>query len=189
MIRAGLDNFFCDIFAFRGSGEIKFKFKMFLLEGNNRRQNFFIKDGNCIAPPNVSLTKFVPYTVLEFAADVSVVGKITLPSDYLKTKIAKKLATVTDKEVNDVIENLRTRAAVKNDVDRVGKDGDQLWIDFDGFDQKGKAIDRADGHDYPLVLGSNTFIPGFETELVNKKAGDKVEFTLTFPKDYGVSSL
>ncbi len=142
-----------------------------------------------LAPPQVSLKKFVPFTALEFEADVNVVGKITLPSNYLETKIAKTAAKVTDKDVTAVIENLRTRAAVKNDVDRASKEGDQLWIDFDGFDQKGVAIERADGREYPLVLGSNTFIPGFEPELVGKKAGDKTEFTLTFPKDYGVSSL
>jgi trigger factor len=96
---------------------------------------------------------------------------------------------VTDKEVNDVIENLRTRAAEKKDVDRASKETDQLWIDFEGFDQKGEPIERADGKDYPLVLGSNTFIPGFEPELVGLKAGDKKEFTVTFPKDYGVSAL
>ena len=142
-----------------------------------------------LAPPNVSLKKFVPFTALEFEADVNVVGKITLPADYMKVKVAKVPAKVADKDVTEVIENLRTRAAEKKDVDRAGKDGDQLWIDFDGFDQKGEPIERADGKDYPLVLGSNTFIPGFEPELVGKKAGDTAEFILTFPKDYGVSSM
>jgi len=141
-----------------------------------------------VQSPQVSIKKFVPFTELEFEATVPVVGKLTLP-DYKKIKVDKKEVKVTAKDVDDVIENLRTRAATKQDVDRVAKDGDQVWIDFEGFDQKGKAIERADGKDYPLLLGSGTFIPGFEPELVGKKAGDKTEFTLTFPKDYGVASM
>ncbi len=141
-----------------------------------------------IKTPDVTMKKFVPFTTLEFEATVPVVSKIILP-DYKNIKVVKKPAKVEAKEVNDVIENLRTRAAVKNDVSRAAKDTDQLWIDFEGFDQKGEPIERADGKDYPLVIGSNTFIPGFEPELVGKKPGDKTEFTLTFPKDYGVSSM
>lgn len=141
-----------------------------------------------IAAPKVTIKKFVPFTVLEFDAEATVVGKIVLP-DYKNIKVAKPDAKVTAKDVDNVIENLRTRSADKRDVDRPSKATDQLWIDFDGFDSKGVAIDRADGKDYPLVLGSNTFIPGFEPELVGLKAGAKKEFTVTFPKDYSASSL
>ncbi len=141
-----------------------------------------------IAAPKVTIKKFVPFTQLEFDAEATVVGKIVLP-DYKTIKVPKPDAKVTAKDVDSVIENLRTRSAEKKDVDRTSKDTDQLWIDFDGFDAKGVAIDRADGKDYPLVLGSNTFIPGFEPELVGVKAGGKKEFTLTFPKDYSASSL
>lgn len=141
-----------------------------------------------ISPPKVTLKKFVPYTELEFDAEVTVVSDIILP-DYKKIKVAKEKVAVSKKDVEDVIENLRTRASTKTDVERAAKETDQVWIDFEGFDQKGAPIDRADGKDYPLVLGSNTFIPGFETELIGKKAGDKTEFTLTFPKNYGVASM
>lgn len=141
-----------------------------------------------ISTPKVTIKKFVPFTELEFDAEVTVVGKITLP-DYKKIKVAKPDAKVADKDVMAVIENLQTRAAEKKDVDRAAKETDQVWIDFDGFDAKGAPIERADGKDYPLALGSNTFIPGFEPELIGLKAGDKKEFKLSFPKDYGVSSL
>ncbi|NBU33632.1 trigger factor [bacterium] len=141
-----------------------------------------------VQSPQVTILKFVPFTSLEFEATVPVIGKITLP-DYKKIKVAKKESKVTAADVDEVIQNLRTRASVKNDVTRAAKDSDQVWIDFEGFDQKGKAIERADGKDYPLVLGSGTFIPGFEPELVGKKAGDTTEFTLTFPKNYGVKTM
>jgi trigger factor len=141
-----------------------------------------------IATPKVTIKKFVPFTALEFDAEATVVGKITLP-DYKKIKVAKPDAKVSAKDVSEVIENLRTRAAEKIDAARPAKDTDQIWIDFEGFDQKGQPIERADGKDYPLVLGSNTFIPGFEPALVGLKAGDTKEFTVTFPKDYGVSTM
>lgn len=141
-----------------------------------------------ISTPQVTMKKFVPFTTLEFDAEVQVVGKITLP-DYKKIKIVKTVAKVATKDVNDVIENLRTRAAEKKDAERAAKDTDQVWIDFEGFDQKGTPIERADGKDYPLVIGSNTFIPGFEPEMIGLKAGDKKEFTLSFPKDYGVATM
>ena len=65
-----------------------------------------------------------------------------------------------------------------------------MVIDFVGTDAKTKeAISGADGKDYPLILGSNTFIPGFEDQLIGSKAGGQTEFTLTFPKDYGVKAL
>jgi trigger factor len=141
-----------------------------------------------VQSPQVTILKFVPFTSLEFEATVPVIGKITLP-DYKKIKVAKKESKVTAADIDEVIQNLRTRASVKNDVTRAAKDSDQVWIDFEGFDQKGKAIERADGKEYPLVLGSGTFIPGFEPELVGKKAGDTTEFTLTFPKEYGVKTM
>ncbi len=139
--------------------------------------------------PQVKITKFVPYDTLELEAEVEVVGKVTLP-DYKKIKLAKKKVEVDAKEIDDVIENLRTRDADKKDVDRASKQGDQVWIDFTGVDAKtNEPVNGADGKDYPLVLGSNTFIPGFEPELVGLKAGEQKTFTITFPKDYGVSAL
>jgi trigger factor len=65
-----------------------------------------------------------------------------------------------------------------------------VTIDFKGVDAKTKEpIQGADGSDFPLTIGSNTFIPGFEPELVGLKKGDEKTFVITFPEDYGVSSL
>jgi len=142
-----------------------------------------------VAAPEVKITKFVPFDTLEVEAEVEVVGRITLP-DYKNVKLAKEKVSVDAVEVDEVIANLRTREAEKKDVTRAAKMGDQTWIDFVGTDAKTKELIKgADGTDYPLFLGSNTFIPGFEPELVGLKAGDKKEFTITFPKDYGAASL
>lgn len=142
-----------------------------------------------VAQPSVKIKKFVPFDTLEIELDVEVVGDITLP-DYKKVKLAKKAVKVTAKDVDEVIAQLKVREAEKKDVDRAAKDGDQVEIDFKGVDAKTKeAINGADGKGYPLGLGSNTFIPGFEANLTGMKAGDEKTFVLTFPKDYGVKTL
>jgi len=142
-----------------------------------------------VAQPEVKITKFVPYDTLEIEAEVEVVGEIKL-ADYKKIKVVKEKVSVTTKEVDEVLATLRTRDAEHKDVSRAAKDGDQTTIDFKGIDAKTKeAIAGADGTDFPLVIGSNTFIPGFEPELVGLKKGDEKTFDVTFPKDYGVASL
>lgn len=139
--------------------------------------------------PTIEIKKFVPYTTLEFVAKVPILGKVTLP-DYKKLKLAKPSAkAVTAKDVEDVISNLTKQVSEKKDVNRAAKDGDQVWLDFRGKDEKGVPVNGADGKDYPLVLGSNTFIPGFEPNLIGLKAGDSKTFTIKFPKDYQVAAL
>jgi trigger factor len=142
-----------------------------------------------IAQPKVTVKKFVPFDSLEVEAEVEVIGKITL-ADYKKVKVEKPAVKVTAKEVDEVLANLRTREAEKKEVKRAAKDGDEITIDFTGTDAKtGEAIQGADGKAYPLVLGSNTFIPGFEPELLGLKAGDEKKFDINFPEDYGVAAL
>ncbi len=138
--------------------------------------------------PEVHLKKFVPFTNLEFEADLSVIGPIKL-ADYKKIKIAKKTPEVTAADVNGVIKSLQSRAAKRIPVERVAKVGDEAVIDFKGKDKDGQPIAGADGKDYPLLLGSGTFIPGFEENLLGVKAGDKKEFTITFPSDYAAKGL
>jgi trigger factor len=142
-----------------------------------------------VQQPEVKITKFVPFDALEIEAEVEIVGEVTLP-DYRKIKLAKDKVSITAKEVDEVIEQLTSRESDKKDVERAAKDGDQVTIDFKGVDAKTKEpIQGADGDDFPLTIGSNTFIPGFEPELLGLKKGDKKTFVVTFPKDYGVAAL
>jgi trigger factor len=141
-----------------------------------------------VGQPTVNLKKFVPFSTFEFDVTVDVLGDVTLP-DYTKIKKTKAKATVTADQVKDVVESLRTRLAEKKDVTRAAKDGDEVTIDFKGVDAKGKAVEGAEGKGYPLQLGSNTFIPGFETNVVGIKKGQEKTFTIPFPKDYGVAAL
>ncbi len=142
-----------------------------------------------VAQPNVSIAKFVPFTTLEVNMEVEVVGKISLP-DYKKIQLAKKPVSITEKDINDVLDQLKKRYADKKDVSRAAKNGDQAVIDFKGVDAKTEEpISGAEGKEYSLLLGSNTFIPGFETNLIGLKSGEEKTFALTFPKDYGTKTL
>jgi trigger factor len=141
-----------------------------------------------IATDNVQLKKFVPYSQLEFEAETEVIGSVRLPN-YKTIKVPKKTAEVTAKDVNDVVKSLQQRLAERQMVERPAKDGDELIIDFKGVDEAKKPVAGAEGNDYPLVLGSKTFIPGFEENLVGLKPGESNDFQVTFPGDYGVAAL
>lgn len=141
-----------------------------------------------ITNPQVNLKKFVPFTALEFEAEIEVIGKVELP-DYKAIKKTLPDVKVTAKDVDEVISQLKVRSAEKKDVDRAAQAGDQVWIDFKGEDAKGLPVNGAEGKDYPLILGSNTFIPGFEDNVLGMQPGEVKTFTLTFPKDYGVKAL
>lgn len=137
--------------------------------------------------PKVELGKYVPNQQLEFTAEVEVLPEIKL-GDYKKLTIKKQTIKIADKDVDEVLERMRSGMAEKQPVERAAKDGDEVTIDFVGT-QNGKPVAGATGKDYPLTLGSSTFIPGFEEGLVGKKAGDTFDLPLTFPKDYGHKPL
>lgn len=140
-----------------------------------------------VSQPSIELTKFVPYTELEFVATVETIGKVTVP-DYKKVTVKKEAVKVTADDVNEVLSRLQAQSATYTEVDRAAKLGDRTTIDFAGKDAKGP-VANADGKDYPLTLGSKTFIPGFEEEVVGLKKGDEKSFDITFPKDYGSKAL
>lgn len=142
-----------------------------------------------VGQPNISVTKFVPFITLEFTAEVEAVGDIKV-ADYKKIKLAPKEASVSADEVKTVLDNLLQRAAQKEEVKRMAGNGDEVTIDFKGSDAKTKqSIEGTDGQAYPLVIGSDSFIPGFENELIGLKTEDSKSFDITFPKDYGAPEL
>jgi trigger factor len=142
-----------------------------------------------VSQPKVTVKKFVPFDSLEIDVEVEVVGEIKL-ADYKKMKIDQPKVTVTAKDVDEVIENLLEREATRASVERAAKDSDEVILSFKGVDTDTKEpISGADGKDYPLLIGSNTFIPGFEPNLVGMKPGDEKTFDIVFPKDYGVAAL
>lgn len=138
--------------------------------------------------PKIEVESFDLKTGLKFKASVDVMPEIKL-HDYTKIKKSIKPEPVTDEEIKDVIDNLLQRSASYKSVERKSENGDRIWIDFEGFDAKSKPFKGGKGDNYPLSLGSNTFIPGFEEGLLGSKAGDETELSLTFPKSYHEKSL
>ncbi len=141
-----------------------------------------------VTRPEVAVKKFVPFTELEFEVTTSIIGKLKI-ADYKNVRVAREKVTVAAKDITEVLESLQKRAAEKKEVTRAAKDGDEAVINFKGVDKDGKAIEGAEGKDYPLVLGSKAFIPGFEDNVIGMKPGDEKAFEVTFPKDYGAKDL
>jgi trigger factor len=138
--------------------------------------------------PAVEIKKYVPDELLEFTAEAEILPEIKL-GNYKQLKVTPKKITVAKKDIDEVIERMQQGFAEKETVERAAKLGDEVLIDFDGTDKKGDKVAGASGKDYPLTLGSQSFIPGFEEGLVGKKTGDTFELPLTFPKDYHASHL
>lgn len=137
--------------------------------------------------PAVEVKKFVPSETVEFTAEAEILPKITL-GDYKKLKATVEKPTVAASDVNEVIERMRQGFAVKTDVTRAAKDGDETIIDFVGK-RDDVAFDGGTATDYALTLGSNSFIPGFEEGIVGHKPGDTFDLELTFPDTYHVADL
>lgn len=137
--------------------------------------------------PNVEVKKYVPGESLEFTAETEIVPKVTL-GDYKKLKATKGKVNVAAKDVEEIIERMRTNFSEKNDVEREAKDGDETVIDFIGK-KDDVAFEGGTGNDYTLTLGSNQFIPGFEEGIIGHKAGETFDLELAFPADYHAKDL
>lgn len=146
------------------------------------------EDVRPVTQPAVDVKKFVPFSVLEYDVTTGVFGPIKL-GKYKGLKSSIKGKTVSADDVKNVLDTLQTRMSQREAVERPAKANDEVIMDFKGVDANNKPINGADGNDYPLTLGSNAFIPGFEDNLIGMKAGEEKTFTIAFPKDYGVKAL
>jgi trigger factor len=110
--------------------------------------------------------------------------------DYKKIKLEKMVVKAEDKAVTEALESLAESAQSFEDRKKgsKAKDGDQVVIDFVGR-LGDEPFEGGAAEDYPLVLGSNSFIPGFEEQLVGVKAGEEKTITVTFPEEYGAANL
>ena len=107
---------------------------------------------------------------------------------YKGLNVKKEKAKVTKEEIDHQIEHLREQYADMVIKDGKIENGDTAVIDFEGF-KDGVAFEGGKGENYPLVIGSNTFIPGFEEQLIGLKAGDEKEVLVTFPEEYASEEL
>ncbi len=110
-------------------------------------------------------------------------------SEYKGLEIEKEAVSVSDEDVMKDIDATRERNSRMLSVeDRAAQNGDQAVIDFEGF-LDGVAFEGGKGEKYPLNLGSGSFIPGFEEQIVGKNVGDEFDIDVTFPADYGAENL
>jgi trigger factor len=140
-----------------------------------------------VAPPQISLEKFVPYTQLEYKATVELMPSVKLAT-YQDYRLPRPAVTVDPAEVDRTLEDLRRRDAVRLETDRAAAKGDEVNFDFAGT-KDGQPVQGATAQGQTLQLGSGQFIPGFEDELTGLKAGAEKTFDIRFPKDYQEKTL
>ncbi|MFB9868052.1 trigger factor [Vreelandella sulfidaeris] len=124
---------------------------------------------------------------LEFVAVMEIYPQVELAS-IEGTEVERPVVSVSDADVEEMIETLRKQNAAWEEVDAAAADGDQVTIDFQGYiDDEPFEGGSAEGHS--LVIGSNSFIPGFEEQLIGAKAGEEKTLNVTFPEDYQAEHL
>ncbi|ANF57710.1 trigger factor [Halotalea alkalilenta] len=137
--------------------------------------------------PEIEPTVNEPGKDLEFVASIEVYPQIELVG-IEGAEIERPKAEITDADVDEMVETLRKQAADWSVVERAAEDGDQVTIDFEGFIGD-EAFEGGKGEGHKLVLGSASFIPGFEGQLVGASAGDEPTLSVTFPADYQAEHL
>ena len=137
--------------------------------------------------PEIDIVTMEKGQPLVFTAKVVVKPEVTL-GDYKGLEVTKLEETVTDEEIDEQLQSQQNRLAelvVKEDAI---VEGDTAVIDFEGFVDE-VAFEGGAGTDYPLEIGSNSFIPGFEEQLVGSKTGDAKDVEVTFPEEYHAAEL
>lgn len=141
-----------------------------------------------VSQPDIDVVQIEKGKAFIFTALVAVKPEVTLGA-YKGVEVKKADVSVTDEEINAELDKVREQNSRLIAVeDRAAKDGDQTVIDFEGF-VGGVAFEGGKGEDYPLVLGSHSFIDTFEEQLVGKKIGEEVEVNVKFPEQYQAEEL
>ena len=141
-----------------------------------------------VSQPKIEVTQLEKGKSFIFTAEVAVKPEVTL-GEYKGLKVDKVSTRVTQKEVDEEIEKERERNARTIDVtDRAVQDKDIVTLDFEGF-VDGEAFEGGKGENYPLTIGSGSFIPGFEEQLIGAEIDKETEVKVTFPEDYQAKEL
>lgn len=133
-----------------------------------------------ITRPEVKVLTKLP---LKYEAKVAVLPEISI-SEVEKIKAPEKPIAITDKEIEEVVQEMRKYRATYKPVEREIKKGDKVEIDFQGFDEGGAALDKTKSTNHPLFIGEGGMIPGFEDQLIGMKLKQKKKFPLKFPADF-----
>lgn len=145
-------------------------------------------DIDIVSQPSIEVTQIEKGKPFIFTAEVAVRPEVKL-GEYKGVEVDKFSNRVTAKEIDAKLEEERNKNARTVNVEgRPVQKDDEVILDFEGF-VDGAAFDGGKGENYSLTIGSNTFIPGFEDQLIGVEAGKEVEVNVTFPEDYHEESL
>lgn len=141
-----------------------------------------------VSQPEIDVVQIEKGKSFIFTAEVAVKPEVTL-GEYKGVEVPKADVEVSDEEVEEELKKEQEKNARTITVeDREAQNGDTVTIDFEGS-VDGELFEGGAGKDYPLTLGSNTFIPGFEEQLVGKKLEEEVAVNVNFPEDYNAEEL
>ena len=141
-----------------------------------------------VSRPEINVVQIEKGKPFIFTADVATKPEVTL-GEYKGLEIEKVSTRVTQKEVDaKTQEEAEKNARTITVTDRPVQDGDEVILDFEGF-VDGVAFEGGKGENYPLTIGSGSFIPGFEEQLVGAEAEKEMEVKVTFPEDYHAEDL
>lgn len=144
-------------------------------------------DLKVVGNPSVSDLNVEDSGNLVLTVEAGLYPEVTL-GEYKGIEAEKPAAEVTDEEVDAEVKKLADRNATVETVERAAENGDTVVIDFEGF-VNDVAFEGGAGANQNLKLGSGTFIPGFEEQLVGVSAGEEKDVNVTFPEDYGATEL
>jgi len=144
------------------------------------------KEVQIVAQPDISVSA-VTDDYVEFKFVLTLKPEVEL-GKYTGLKVKKEQVKVTEEEVTEALNAMRERYIENIDKDGEVVSGDVAIIDFEGF-KDGVAFDGGKGENYSLKIGSNTFIPGFEEQVIGMKPEEEKEIKVVFPEDYGVETL
>ncbi|MBU1202565.1 trigger factor [Patescibacteria group bacterium] len=140
-----------------------------------------------VGQPQINVEKMAPNNPIVYKAIVSLLPKVTL-GEWQKEEVKRQEAKATQEDIDKTLEQLATMNVKETVADRISKKGDKVEVDFEVLIDK-VVIEGGKNHKYPVVLGENKMIPGFEDHLVGLKAKDKKEFELKFPDKYFEKNL
>lgn len=140
-----------------------------------------------VAPADVDVSEMTEDGAVVLVCKVPVEPEVAL-GDYKGLSVEKEEAKVLVADVKAELDRMAQRLARTQEVTRAAKKNDTVVIDFEGF-VDGVAFEGGKGENYDLKLGSGTFIPGFEDQLIGTKAGEEKDVVVTFPEEYHAKEL
>lgn len=145
-------------------------------------------DLDIVSQPKIDVVQIEKGKSFIFTAEVALKPVVTL-GEYKGVEVEKQAVEVTDDEIMAEIDKERENNSRTIDVDdRAVQNGDMVKLNFEGF-VDGEAFEGGKGEDYDLTIGSGSFIPGFEEQLVGAKIGEEMEVNVTFPEEYQAAEL